>query len=700
MQQPILTKTALALALAALYPSLAQAAETAPMLEEVQVNAEAETDEGYRVDSTSSATRTETPLRDVPQTLNIVPGELIETQAAFSLKDALRNVPGLTIAAGEGGRTGDSITLRGFAANSDTYLDGAKDNGQYFRDTFFLERVDVLKGPSSMLFGRGATGGIVNLIAKQPHAGTAAEASVSVGPDDLQRVTVDVNGGTDAVAFRVAALHHDADSFRDENFVTREGFAPAVRLRLGEDSSFTLSGMYQKEESLFDYGVPMLNGKPAHVSRDTFYGFRDDRFQEFDVGITTAVFDIGLTDDLRLRNTTRYADYRRDYRTHLFGAITDPDPLDPRIARSQALRASNQQNIVNQTDLVFTRDLLGHENTLLFGAEFVREDVDFKSNNSTGVPDISILHPDSPPSVGAGRANDLSGVLATDRDTRARTLGVYLQDQFALTEHWKLLGGVRFDRFRAQVTEAVAATDFSEDTEFLSPRAGVVWQPTPTSSWYVSAGRSFNPSAEGLSLSISTADLEPEESTNYELGTRHEWLEGRLGFAAAVFRLDKDKARTPDPDDPSLQILAGQQVTDGVEVEINGQLTDSLRVFASSAWLDAEIEKSNTPDTEGKRPSNVAKQQGVVWADWAFAPRWTLGGGMYFVSSRYTDNANTAELPGYERFDMTLGYQLTHWLFQINFQNLTDEHYYESGQSRSALPGAPRALVFTFRASF
>ena len=499
----------------------------------------------------------------------------------------------------------------------------------------------------------------------------------------------------------IADVVSGADSFRDQNFLERKAIAPAGRLQLGSDSFFTLQGLYQQEDSVFDYGVPMFRGRPADVGRDTFYGFADDRFQQFDVAMTTAVLDLGLADNLRLRNTTRYGDYQRDYRTHLFGEVTDVG-FGSTVARTQALRASGQQNLINQTDLILTGEWPGHEHTLLVGAELAREDYDFRSKNSTDVPSIAIFDPVSDASVGVGRANDLDGALATDRDTLAKTQALYLQEQLALNERWKLIGGARFDRFQADFDDRLSQERLSEDTHFLSPRAGVIWQPSEFSSWYVSAGQSFNPSAETFTLSAATADLSPEESTNYEFGTRQELLGGRLGLAAALFRLDKDKARTPDPDNPSLTVLAGQQITNGLEVELSGKITETVSAFASAAWLDAEITRSNALQDgvpiEGNRPPNVARQQGVVWADWAFAPNWNLGGGVYFVSSRYTDNGNTAQLPGYERVDLMLSYELPHWAaIQLNVQNLTDETYYESGQLTSALPGTPRAAILSLK---
>ena len=282
-----------------------------------------------------------------------------------------------------------------------TFIDGVKDNGQYFRDTFFIERIKVLKGPSSVLFGRGATGGVVNLISKKPQREPLVEADLTLGSFDLKRLSVDGNAAGEYFAGRVAALWHDAESFRDFNFVERQGVAPAATLYLGEDSSLTLQGLYQREESVFDYGVPMFRGRPADVDIETFYGFPEDRFQEFETHITTLTWAQRLTAQLRLRNTLRYADYQRDYRTHLFGVVTDTGPAST-VAGSQALRSSGQENLINQADFIYDGKLAGHDNTLLFGVELANESFDFLSKNSTDVAAISIFDPLLTPTVGDG----------------------------------------------------------------------------------------------------------------------------------------------------------------------------------------------------------------------------------------------------------------------------------------------------------
>ncbi len=264
-------------------PLHAQLAEPGPaVLPEVTVKGARRP--AFKSDTATTGSKTEMPIRDIPQSISVVRKEIIESQSAFSLRDALKNVSGLTIAAGEGGRTGDSITLRGFAANSDTFLDGVKDNGQYFRDTFFLDRIEVLKGASSILFGRGSTGGVINEIAKKPLPEILAAGDFTYGSFDFKRTTLDVGAAPlENLAVRLNGLYQDADSFRDFNFTDRWGLAPSVKVNLTPDTDLTLHLLHQEEDSVFDYGVPMFRGEPADVLIEQFYGFPDDRLQEFDV---------------------------------------------------------------------------------------------------------------------------------------------------------------------------------------------------------------------------------------------------------------------------------------------------------------------------------------------------------------------------------------------------------------------------------
>jgi catecholate siderophore receptor len=680
------------------------------MLPEIRVNAAKES--SYKADTSTTGLKFEAPLRDIPQSINVVKEELIRSQNAFNLGDALRNVSGLTIAAGEGGRTGDSITLRGFAAHSDTYQDGAKENGQYFRDTFFMERVEVLKGSSSVLFGRGATGGIINTVTKKPvsQGDPFASADFTYGAFDFKRATADVGmAPTENISFRLNALYQDADSYRNFNFTNRWGIAPSVRFDFTPDTNLVLHLLHQHEDSVFDYGVPIYQGRPADVSIKRFYGFGEDRLQKIDATIATATLTHHFSSDFTVRNTFRYGNYDRRYRTHLFGAVTEAG-ADSTAARTQALRDSPQENFFNQTDFSFNKPILGFNNTLYFGTEIGWEDFTFRSKNSTGVGSISIFNPVLTSTVGTGRANDFSGTLATNRSITLQTIAGYVLNQFEITPQLKLLGGTRYDVLEAKQMDRLTNTELSNKVNEFSPRAGIVWQPASWQSHYFSYGKSFNPSAETFNLSAATTGIDPEQNQNFEMGTKLDFFNNRLSLTGAIFRLEKTNARTTNPNDPLLNVLAGEQRTDGIEFGLAGELLPNWNLSAVYAYLDAEIIKSNTmavgtisginQSLQGKKPINVPDHSGTVWTSYRITPQWEIAGGVFFASSRYADNVNEVTLPGYARVDASVSYIHKHFTLQGNVFNLFDEKYYQSGQARSALPGVPLTGQISVRLRF
>lgn len=670
------------------------------MMDDVKVKAAREKKTNrFKAEKSSTGSKIEQDLSDIPQSISVVKEELIESQNAFNLRDALRNVSGLTIAAGEGGRTGDSITLRGFAANSDQYLDGVKDNGQYNRDTFFIEKAEVLKGASSILFGRGATGGVINQVFKKPTGKTGVNGSFTYGLYDFKRTAIDAESKYQDLSARLNVMYQDADSYRDYNYSNRWGIAPSFKWDISADTDLTMNLLHQEEQGVFDYGVPMWQGRPANVPINTFYGFTDNRLMDTDVNVATVALTHRFNQDFSVKNTVRYGDYERKFLSHLYsGAAAYKGPNAGTIARSQALRLNTQENVYNQTDFVLKKPLFGFNNTLMFGSEFGWEDYDYKSKNSTGVSRISIFNPVVTASS-SGLATDFSGTLATDRLSHAQTYAGYVLDQFEINDQWKLLGGTRYDVFEAQQDDLIGTADFESSVDQWSPRGGIVWQPSKAQSYYFSYGKSFNPSAEGLSLSANNANLPPEQNQNYEIGAKWDLFDNRLSATAALFRLEKTNARTTSPLDPNLQILAGEQRTDGFELGLSGEIMPNWDASVTYAYLDAEITKSNSSAVgsvsgirksyEGMTAINVPENSGVVWTTYHLTDNWEVGGGVYYASHRYADNVNEAVLPGYARLDAVLAYHQKHYDVQLNVFNLTDTVYYESGQQNSALPGMP-----------
>ncbi len=714
---------ALWMALASI-PAFAQAETVAPseeQLPEVSIKASKEAEIKFKAERSTAATKTDTDLRDIPQSISVVTEELIESQRAFNLRDALRNVSGLSIAAGEGGRTGDSITLRGFSASSDIYLDGVKDNGQYNRDTFFLEKVEVLKGSSSIMFGRGSTGGVINQTTKAADGKEHLEANLSYGSFDNKRITVDA--GTklnDVVSVRLNALVQDSDSFRDENFVRRQGIAPSVNFKFSDKTDLTLNYLYQNEDSAFDYGVPMFNGRPANVPRDRYYGFKDDMLQEYETNVATAILKHAFNDEFSVKNTTRYGDYNRKYRSQLINSI---DNVNGTFVFREALRDSNQENLINQTDFVLKTPLAGMPNTLAFGLEFGKEDYEFRSKASRigasqNFPAISIFNPAFPDTWGVGRADDFSNLVNTgasnnrdqNRKVKLNTQAAYIQDQLEITKQWKLLAGIRYDNFRADQTDYItpANSTFDSSNQAWSPRAGVVWQPTDTQSYYVSYGESFNPTAEQFgNASETSAKLKPEENRNKEIGAKIDILDGQASLTGAIYELEKNNARQTDPTDSTRTILGGETRVRGFELGVAGEVADNLNISAGYSYMDSEVTKSTSTanstvsaltgiSTQGMQLANVPRHSGTVWATYKFLQNWEIGGGMFASGDRYTDSIEEVKLPGYIRLDAVVAYHQPKYDVQFNLYNLLNKKYYDDVVFQLLRSGSLNQYFFVF----
>jgi catecholate siderophore receptor len=636
----------------------------------------------------SSLPRFPVPLKDTPQSITIVPEKLVEEQGGTTLRDALRNVPGIAVAAGEGGGSqGDSFTLRGFNARNDMYIDGVRDAGSYFRDAFNFESVEVLKGPSSTFFGRGSTGGIINQVSKVPRLDPSYEGIFSGGAGPLFRGTVDVNQPLSLVlpnaALRINLVAHGDDVVgRDKVEVRRQGFAPSIAFGLGTPTQLTASYLLQHEDNIPDYGFPYANGKPLRIDRDTFYGLNREDHEETWVNIGTLRLDHRFNDIFNLKNTLRFSHVDRD------SAVTNATAVLPNtLNRSRPQRDTQESILSNQTDLTAKFDTFGFGHTATTGVEVSRETFDLVRWASTG-PSTTIHNPNSHqlPSL---------KTLAADSDTRATGFGIYAADQIKLNRYFDILGGARWDYFSAHIKD-----DFADDTrnqidKMWSYRGGLVFHPTPSQSYYFSYGTSFNPSAEGIALTPTTNGTPPEKNRIFEVGAKLEFFEGALSFQTAAFRIEKTNARTINPDDPTgPNIVTGKQRSQGFEVGLTGRLFPGLNVFGGYTYLDTEILKDNTAANVGNEIANVPQHSATLWTTYDFFEKWQVGGGPTYVGSRFSNNANANRIPGFVRWDSTIAYQITRNIqLRINAINLTNQLYFDSVAGSKAVPGAGRTFI-------
>lgn len=699
----------------------AQAETTLP---EVKVRGQTPRDD-YSPASSSVGSPTPALLRDIPQTVNVINQAVMEAQSASSLTDALRYVPGITVSAGEGGQIGNNINLRGFSARTDLFLDGMRDRGQVARDVFFLEAVEVLKGPSSMLFGRGSTGGIINQVSKRPGLAPLTDVSGTIGTDNYRRATLDLNRPlSDTSAFRLSALAHDADSTRDVVEVKRLGIAPSLRFGIGTPTEVTLSALLQQNREIPDYGFPLVTesgpgsvAKPINAPADRFYGYSDDHFDQ-DIGIFGARLQHRISPTLTLRNQTQLSGCKVVASPTPLGTVsvigggtpTLGTPLELLNAeRRDRNREIDDASLFNQTELASRFHTGSVQHTLTTGLELGADD--YHEDRYTWTPTNLPVNLGSPASVPRPGTRFLSRTT----DTTAETFAVYANDRLDLDERWKLIGGLRWDRFRAETEEAnfnAAGTTTAERTEsktdtMLSTRAGVIYQPSDSRSYYVSYGTSFNPSAEAVSQSARTASLDPEKSRSYEAGAKWDLLRGNLQLNAAVFRVEKTNARVPDPL-TGLQILAGKLRVDGAEIGLVGRITPAWQVLAGYTLLDGETVESPELGTgsnagipaEGKTLLNTPRHSASVWTTYRFAQSWEAGAGAVHVSDRYLNDFETALTDAYTRLDATLAYRQPKYELRLSLLNLGDEQYFETASSGRAVPAEGRKALVTLSYRF
>ncbi|MGH7316451.1 MAG: TonB-dependent receptor, partial [Candidatus Rokuibacteriota bacterium] len=586
------------------------------------------------------------PIKDTPQSITVLPEEILDERALFSLRDALGTVPGISLAAGEGGgRQGDNLTLRGFAAGNDIYIDGVRDLGQYARDTFNLDAIEVLKGPSSVMFGRGSTGGIINQVSKTPKLTPFYELSGTVGSGPQGRVSVDVNqpiGSSGALRLNLMGFKGETPG-RDYIEQERLGAAPSFGIGLNGPTRVVVSYYYLNDDGMPDYGLPYVFGKPPDVDRDTFYGLPGRDYEHDDVHIGTLRFEHDFNENVRLRNTLRLALIQRGSIVSPPRIVGSPAPGTPlsliSVSRAGTQRHQEDTSVVNTTDLVVKFDTWGLKHTLVAGVEASRETSDVKRHAFTGVPNANLADPDNFPSpAGLGRTKNFDGSSA------ATSVGVYAVDEVALTEQWKIMGGLRYDLFDADFRNRVAAQKLSRTDESLSPRAALVFLPARSQTYYFSYGTSFNPSAEALTLNLNNAGTEPEKNETFELGAKLDFLNGAFGLRGAVFQINKTNARTTDPV-LGVQVTDGRQRVRGFEIEAVGQIMRGWNVFLGYAYLDSRVTESldfqGGIPVEGKRIANVPEHSASLWTTYDITRQWQVGGGATFVDRRYANNNNT-----------------------------------------------------------
>ena len=642
---------------------------------------------GYQAQDIATATKTETPLLDVPQTVSVVTRARIDDQALHSMSDVLRYVPGATVGQGEGNR--DQITLRGQNTTADFFLDGVRDDVQYFRSLYNIERVEILKGPFALIFGRGGSGGIINRVQKAPSLDALrAAATGSVNSFGAWDLAADINApiGSSA-ALRLNGVYENLDNHRD--FFGGEHYAinPYLAVDLG-DWKLGLSYEYAKDDRVTDRGIPSTMtttgqpSRPVNGQRDRFVGTPGVNRAGLEAHILKARLDGDLAENLKWSTTIVYGDYDKYY-TNVFAngpATADSGTL----VVSSYTDPTQRENLIAQTNLIwdFAHGAVAH--TLLAGLEYGdQHSANQRRNGSLSSSSFNLATPIYPTVSFGG--------LARDTVSDVTFFSAYAQDQIAFGAHLDLIVGLRYDRFEIKGTDRIpTARRFARTDTKVSPRIGLIVKPQESLSLYGSFSRSFLPRSgdQFLTLTATQANLAPEKFTNYEIGAKWD-IRPDLNATIAIFQLDRSNATTPDPNNVTATINVGQTRTKGIELALTGRIVEKLQTSAAYTYQDAKLSGNDRV-----RLAQVPSHQLALWNRYDVNQRFGFGLGLIHQSSQFAairTAANTTRLPGFSRVDAALYFKPSDRLdVQLNVENLFDTAYFSDAHNNNNIStGAP-----------
>ncbi len=684
-------------------------------------------------------------LRNIPQSITVVTEKLIDDRNLDTVKDVLRNTAGITFQAAEGAE--EDIRLRGFslAGTGDIFLDGMRDPAFYARDTFNNDRIEVLRGSASMLFGRGSTGGAVNQVSKMPRLITQHEVTTTLGSHRYRRLTGDFNilTGQNA-ALRLNAMATKADNNGAGSSIDKNGLAAAYRFGIGTADEFMASLYVLNNDNGINYGLPWIRPNAGDTSASNtligslspraYYGMASD-FNRGSARIATFSHLHRFGEGSELKTQVRAGQFERDQRASTIRLLPGTDlsnfgPATP-FRRGAPLKIQDVDTLHAQSDLSTRFDALGVKHELQMGIDAAREQKTVYAALSAAQGGVDLAKPNTlagTPNDGAW-IDEGSRVLRTGNEFEAKAVGAYVQDLIQIAPAWKLLGGLRYDRMDGrydchsipgaapgcglpntpQVTVPTTSR-YRQDISAWSKRVGVLFQPNALHSYHLSYGTSFNTSGDTYSYNSQSANTPPEESQNIELGAKIDSADKRFSSRFAIFHATKKNERNTDPDTAATRLLlSGRRHTAGFEVDVVGRLTPKWEVFGSYMWMPiARVDEAAPTATTagnrvGDRPGLSPRHSGTIWTTYQLTPQWRVGGGLNFRSKQAPADvtAPSWEAPGFMTADLMAEYTISEqFSVKANLSNITDKLYGESLYRGHYVPGAGRQLQVAVTARF
>ena len=649
--------------------------------------------EGYAAAYSATATKTTTLLRDVPQSITVVTRELIRDQSMQSMADVARYVPGVGVSQGEGNR--DALVFRGNRSTGDFFTDGVRDDVQYFRDLYNVERVEVLKGANGMIFGRGGSGGVINRVTKRAGWDSIREFSLEGGSYGKKRMAVDVGHGiNDVAAIRFNSMYENSNSYRNGVDLERFGISPTITLKPSQRTNMVFGIEHFQDHRTSDRGIPSFKGLPVNTSPSTFFG--DPRLSNADARVTSlnSLIEHKFYSGFTFRNRTNYATYDKFYQNvYASSPVSDAGNLSLAAYND----SSTRDNLFNQTDFSYNLNTGPIQHTLAMGVEVGRQVTDNIRRNGTFSNGLTSL---SVPLSGSVTSDPVIFVTrSADADNRSTTkiTSVYVQDQIVLLPQLQAIVGVRYDRFEMNFFKRNTNVQLNSDDGLLSPRFGLIYKPIEPISVYTSYSQSYVPrAAEQLTgLTVTNATLSPEKFTNLEAGVKWDILPN-LALTTAAFQIDRTNVISFDPNNSALTFLSKGQRVQGVEVGVSGQITSAWRVMGGYAFQDGKLLSTLDVVTSknGATLAELPRHTFSIWNRYDFTPIWGAAFGVIHRSAMFASLDNTVTAQAFTRVDAAVFARLNnHLRLQVNIENLFDIKYIAAVHNNNNMtPGSPIAV--------
>lgn len=653
---------------------------------------------GYRAQKIDSATKTSTPLRDLPQSITVVTKEQIRDQSMGSIADVVNYVPGITAHQGENNR--DQLVIRGNSTSADFFLNGVRDDVQYYRDLYNVERVEALKGPNAMIFGRGGGGGVINRVTKEAGFSKLREITFQAGSYNNKRFTADFGQPLNhRMTVRAAALYENSGSFRKSVYLERYGINPTLTIAPSSDTRITLGFEHFHDRRTADRGIPSFRGKPADTPIAIFFGDPDQSYVRARVDLFSSIIE-HQSGRLNIRNRTMLGDYDRGYQNFVPGAVIADKT---KVTLSAYSNATRRRNLFNQTDLTYVRLTGRVKHTLLAGAEFGRQLTNnlrrtgFFNNTST-----SITVPYDNPTISA-QVTFRQSATDADNDLGTNLAAAYAQDQIELSRRVQVVAGLRFDYFDLKFQNHRNGDTLRRIDRLVSPRVGIVYKPWLPLSIYANYGVSYLPSSgdQFSSLTVITQHVKPEKFRNYEAGAKWD-VRRNLVLTTAFYRQDRTNTRATDPNDPARLIQTGSQRTSGFEAGVNGNINSAWSIAGGYAFQDALITSDTVAAKAGARVAQAPRHTLSLWNKYQIMPRLGIGLGVIHRSGMFAAIDDTVTLPGYTKVDAAVYLRLSEKLrLQAHLENLFNAKFYLNADGNNNIsPGSPRGVRLGLIARF